>query len=209
MKGFFQGLLWIVGFFAALAGILYATIFDVYTIPSDDAAQTLSFAPAFSPGDLLLLKRHGGPARMDLVRCVDPQAQGRFVIARVIGLAGDKVTVDQGHAVTNDDQATFARTCDRGRKAYDPTIQETREFSCELERVKGSDRDTPVLLDRLRNEGRWEVTVEPGKLVVISDNRSAHVDSRDYGQVDAATCVPIAFRIWTTDPDQSRIWAAR
>jgi signal peptidase I len=209
MKNFVKGLVWLVAFLGALAGIVYATIFDFYVIPSDDIAQSLSFAPSLSAGDVLLLKRHGGPVRRDIVRCPDPQAKGRFVVGRVLGITGDHVTVEQGHAWVNEDVVLTARGCDRGRKAFDPTSGDTRDFTCEVERIKGSDRDTEVLVDKLRTEPRWEATVEPGKVAIVSDNRSAHVDSRDYGQLDASSCSVIAFRIWTTDPDQSRIWAVR
>jgi signal peptidase I len=37
---------------------------------------------------------------------------------------------------------------------------------------------------------------EAGKLFLVSDNRSMHEDSRDFGQVDASTCEHIVFRLW-------------
>ena len=71
---------------------LYAIAFDVWTVPTDDPMLTASIEPTLSAGDLVVVTRHGSIDRGNLVRCIDPQEPGRFVIARAIAKAGDQIT---------------------------------------------------------------------------------------------------------------------
>ena len=45
-------------------------------------------------------------------------------------------------------------------------------------------------------EGNRSVTVDPGKILLVSDNRHMHLDSRDFGTVDPSSCEHIVFRLW-------------
>jgi hypothetical protein len=37
--------------------------------------------------------------------------------------------------------------------------------------------------------------IQPGRWYLVSDDRHIHLDSRDYGQIDPATCQHIVFRV--------------
>ena len=85
---------WVVFVAGGLLLALYATLFDVWTIPTDDPVLSASIEPTFSAGDLIVLSRHGSPGRSELLRCPDPQAPGRYVIARAIARSGERIALD-------------------------------------------------------------------------------------------------------------------
>src|SRR5277367_4775363 len=88
----------IVGYAASVAGLvllaLYALLFDVWTVPKDDPMLSASIEPTLTAGDVILLSRHGSVGRSNLLRCEDPQAPGRYVIARAIARSGEKIALD-------------------------------------------------------------------------------------------------------------------
>src|SRR5579883_1581495 len=87
-------LFWVGAVVAAACGALYLLVFDVWRIPGDDPLLTASIQPVLAPGDLVVLSRHCGIGRGQLLRCTDPQAPGRFVIARAMGEEGDRLVID-------------------------------------------------------------------------------------------------------------------
>ena len=59
----------------------------------------LASSPTLSAGDVVLVSRHTSVTRGNLLRCADPQAPGRFVIARAIGAPGESLELrdEVGH----------------------------------------------------------------------------------------------------------------
>ena len=90
-----KALLWIVGIVAAILGVLYLTVFDVYVVPADDAMLLASIAPTLAQGDVLAVLRRTGADRGNLVRCPDPREghAGGWVIARAIATGGENVDI--------------------------------------------------------------------------------------------------------------------
>ncbi len=75
-----------------------------------------------------------------------------------------------------------------------PLSQREVSLTCSVE---DNGRSTySVLTHPERREGQTIAKVEPGKVFLVSDNRHIHQDSRDFGQVDAATCEHVVFRLW-------------
>ncbi len=194
MRVFFKTLLWAACLLGLVAGALYALMFDVWSVPTDDPMLSASIAPTLSPGDVVVLSRHGSVSRGELLRCNDPQAAGRYVIARAIGASGDKLVLD-GETVSIDGHRTPSpHACDVVKTVlHDPNTDEDVELVCSIE------QSGPVEFEALRAAVRPEpltkATVEGGSWYLVSDDRHLHVDSRDYGPIDPRTCEHVLFRI--------------
>lgn len=194
MKSVVRITLWIVGILAVIAGLLYAFVFDVWTVPSDDPALTASIAPTLGAGDVVLVSRHvGGTARAFLLRCPDPDAPGRFVIGRETGLPGEEV-----HIV--DDTVQVDRTtesmvgCDTTNVTIvNPATQEPTVLMCRRSDSGGVAHESLWAHDPSNEETK--VTVDAGRIFLVSDDVHFHQDSRDYGQIDPSSCQHIVFRL--------------
>jgi signal peptidase I len=190
MKGWMRALLWTVLVVGVVFGILRYWFIDFYRIPDDpNDVRSWANAPNLEPGDLVLVWRAGTPHIGDLVRCPDPADSSRWMIARVIGVPGDKISWgDQGLRINNFRVRTLA--CDHpARKVFDPAAGVDVDMPCQGEEIAGSHHDldnAPTVMPML------EVTVEEGKYFVLSDNRFApwSYDSRNYevGQVPMEGC---------------------
>lgn len=198
MRAFIKGLLWLAGFLTVIAGLLRATILDVWTVPGDDPVFSASVMPTLEPGDVVIMRRGGTPNFADLVRCIDPGAAGRYVVGRIFGEPGDQVYVD-GHAVRiNGTSVRTERGCSPSRiKVPDPITDELVELECSIEEIGGTS------YMRARGSGprttlsRTETEVTEGNFFLVSDNRYYHNDSQDFGAVPIESCTQrIVFRLW-------------
>lgn len=190
--------MWVVGIAAVVSLILYATVFDIWVLPSDDPAFAASVLPTLAPGDVVLVTRHGASPDLDyLEKCTDPDAPGRFVVGRVVGLPGDKVGVSSDVYKRNGHAAAFAGPCDPNSEmdVANPKTQAVKTLIChrtdEAALSHGSLRGT----DDYEND-MAAVTVDPNRVYLLSDDLHFHEDSRDYGQIDPATCEHIVFRLY-------------
>jgi signal peptidase I len=186
---------WLVGVLGVALLVLYAFFFDVWTVPSDDPLLSASIEPTLSPGDVVVVTRHGTVDRGNLVRCADPQAAGRYVVARAMGKFGDKLEI-LGEVVLIDGKHTpSGHACDPPRTGvFNPQTSEEVPLVCSVEEYG------EVTYSALRSEDRPEpptrpVTVEASRWFLVSDDRHVHLDSRDFGQVDPATCQHIVYRL--------------
>lgn len=189
-------LLWVVVIAAVLIGITLIFL-EPWRVPGDDAQFAVSIEPTMSPEDLVLVTRSTGASDGALVRCVDPDAAGRFVVGRVVGGTGDKVEFANGAMLINGKLPAAPSACD-AMKLKNPATGEEAEFGCALEEFAGG---THAVLrsSSSANAGRDTVTeVEPQKVFLASDNRVLHLDSRDFGTVQSASCQRIVLRLWGT-----------
>lgn len=197
MEALGRFLAWTLVLLVLAVGALRLFVFEPWTVPDDDRLAA-SVAPTLAAGDTVLLLSLGTPRVGDLVRCTDPEKSGGFMVARVVAKGGDQVAVD-GDTVTvnryvfhpserceeNDLSVTLAS---RGRRA---TVEcrrlEMAGGSHFIGRIAGVSA-TPV----------ESVTVARGRLFLVSDNRSAPHDSRDFGEVPLASCDRrVVFRAWS------------
>jgi signal peptidase I len=194
MGTWFRIVAWTAGILGAIAGLLYAFFFDVWTVPGDDPLLAASIEPTLSAGDVVVVSRHPSVARGNLLRCADPQAPGRFVIARAIARYGDKFEV-QGEAPSIDDRRTPSpRRCEPPNMVvHDPQTNEDISLACSVEEYG------EVTFSALRSQDHPEpptrAEVEAGRWFLVSDDRHVHLDSRDFGQIDVAGCQHIVFRL--------------
>jgi signal peptidase I len=174
--------------------ILYAFFFDFWTVPSDDPLLEASIAPTLHPGDLVVVTRHTSVNRGNLLRCPDPQAPGRFVIARAIARWGDQVDLS-GESVSIDRHSTPSpRACDPPQvTVHNPATDQDIVLACSVQEYGEATFET--LRARENPEPSRPVVVEIGKWFLVSDDRHVHLDSRDFGQADTSSCQHIVFRV--------------
>jgi signal peptidase I len=189
-----RGLLRALVVVGVLVGI--ALIFlDPWRVPGDDAQFAVSIEPTMSPQDLVLVTRSTGASDGALVRCADPDAPGRFVVGRVVGGTGDKVEFSKGLMLVNGVLPSAPSACDPVR-LRNPATGEEVELGCALEELAGSTH--AVLRSSSSSEAARDTMteVEAQKVFLASDDRVLHLDSRDFGTVQAATCQRIVLRLW-------------
>lgn len=196
MSSLLRGILIVVGVLAVIGGILRATVIEPWTVP-DDPILGLSVAPTLAAGDVVLLWNAGQRGFGELVRCPDPEDPQRWVVGRIVGLAGDTVEVSpQGVATVNGTRYNVSDACQNSKTEIRDDKGNTYELTCSRVEmaggwhfrgmVPGESPDPPV-----------EHEVGPGRVYLLSDNRTLHDDSRDFGAVDAASCKDlVAFRLW-------------
>jgi signal peptidase I len=189
-------LIWAVVIVGVLIGI--ALIFlEPWRVPGDDAQFAVSIEPTMSPEDLVLVTRSTGTSDGALVRCIDPDAPGRFVVGRVVGSMGDKVEFSKGLMLVNGKLPSAPSACEPASvRLRNPATGEDADYGCALEEFAGSTHAVLRSSSNM-NAARDTVTeVEAQKVFLASDNRVLHLDSRDFGTVQSASCQRIVFRLW-------------
>ncbi len=194
MQGIFRVLMWIGAIFAAACALLYFTVFDVYTVPTDDPAMIASTAPNVGGGDQLLTLRHAETHVGNLVRCTDPQEPRRFVIGRLEAIGGEELEIINERVNLDGKSITIARGCGRTETLTKGGTNEQLTFVCSVEDLS---TEHEVLFYPDSSEGTTaKAKVASGHGFLVSDNRYWHLDSRDYGEVPLESCQHIVFRLW-------------
>jgi signal peptidase I len=193
----FRIVLWVGGLLAIVGAVIYAVFVDVWVVPADDPLLTASMAPTLSPGDVLIVSRRSSIDRGYLVRCPDPQAPGRFVVARAIARYGDRLDLS-GEIVSIDHHATpNPRACDTAQvTVLNPANDEDEVLACSVEEY--GEMTYQTLRARGLPEPFQPVVVDPGRWYLVSDDRHVHLDSRDFGTIEggsAGGCQHILFRV--------------
>lgn len=193
MRTWFRLLTWVFGIIGAILLAFYVLVFDVWTIPSDDPMESASIEPTLEPGDVVVLTRRPSVARGNLLRCPDPQAPGRTVIARAMGTFGDTVEIRNDNVFLDGRRNPSPHACDSPvQLVHDPQSGDDLNLRCITEDF-GERGFEALVADQ--PERPTKTAVEPGKWFLVSDDRHVHVDSRDFGQIDITACQHVVFRI--------------
>jgi signal peptidase I len=189
----------VTGVLSALLLLVYWTLYDVWRVPEDDKQLSVSIKPMLEPGDLVLLARHGTPTFGQLARCLHPDQPGRFIIGRVIGeptdvvdLAGEALSVNNRHEVSPGACAERSEMV-----VVNPNSQDEESLRCSREEFAGMTHGILTAGTGESPEAATHLVVEADRVALLSDNRHMHQDSRDYGQINPATCQHITFRLWS------------
>jgi signal peptidase I len=183
---------WLVAIATSLASLSYLFVFDVPAVPAQDARLTASIEPLLRPFDRVVTRRKAVPHTGDLARCALPKAPGAFAIARVFGVEGQTVEV-LNERVAVDGRAPVARgDCGTVTVAH-PATKQPVTLSCSVEEAEGS--TYRVLTHPSVRPGHTRVKVESGFVFLVSDDRHLHLDSRDFGPLEAALCEPIVWHL--------------
>jgi len=195
MRGFLKFLLWVLGIVAVLFLVAYFVFFRIWTIPEGDPLMAASLEPTMSPGDVVFVWRRGTPDRGDLVRCTDPESPEKFIVGRAIAHEGETIAFNQEVVSLDGQRNPSPYGCTPAtRTMKNPLSGEDEQLTCSIEDLGGKKYEALRTLQPTMPEK--PPRVPPGRIYVISDNRHFHLDSRNYGPVDAATCRPIYFRLW-------------
>jgi signal peptidase I len=189
---------WVAGVLAVLAIIARLTFLKVWTIP-DDRVLSASLAPNLEAGDVVVVLYRGERGLGDLVRCPDPEDAQRWVVGRIVGLSGDRVSI-AGNLTINGKRYDVTESCTESTlKVPHPTDGHPVDHLCSRVELAGGWHQTAIATNGPRESAR-EHTVGAGRVFLLSDNRTYHDDSRDFGAVQADTCTEqIFFRLWGKD----------
>lgn len=196
MGKLWRGLFWSAAFLVVIGLIVRVAFVDVWVLP-DDPKTSASVAPSLAGGDAILFMRRNKPAFGDLVRCRDPDDPTRFVTGRVVGQWGDTVETNGRELSVNGKRYIGEMACAEAKVTIPhPTSGSTVEIWCDQVEIGGH----PHLRGSSDKAGivtPTKATVGQGMLYLLSDDRSYHDDSRDFGVVPADSCTGrIVFRLW-------------
>ncbi len=198
MRTYIRFLAWVTGILGGLGLFLYFAMFDVWTVPGDDPQFALSIQPTMKSGDTVLVYRHSSPGWGNLVRCPDPDAPGRWVVGRIVGVSNDHVQVTHETVSVNSRQQNTVGACNPQKiMVTDPATKEDVELTCS--RREFAEMETATLRGASGFESDLSVTVEPGKVYLLSDDMHFHQDSREFGQVNPKDCQHIVYRLSGAD----------
>jgi signal peptidase I len=198
MRELLRFLIWTAIFVGALVALARVTAIRWWRLPSDDPYLEASIAPTLRGGDLVLLWRLTKPSFGDLVICPEPDARHRVVIARIAGEAGDRVSVRGSTVSVNGAKAPTEHACTPTRFAVaHPGTGSQLEQSCEIEVLGAASHERGGTGGHQVLPASADITVDPGKLFLLSDNRLLPYDSRDFGLVDRDSCSErVVFRLF-------------
>ena len=189
IKEFATWLLILVG----ITGVVVFALFDFWSVPGEEKIA-MSLEPNGHAGDTLLVLRAGVSAAGHLVRCADPGGRG-YVVARMVAANGERVSLSREN-VSVDGRSTTSRVCDGAPFVFlrHPATGREAKMHCSVEEMN---HGTAVLTAADFPEPDSSYLTEAGRAFLVSDNRHFHHDSRDFGQVDQASCRIVAARVGT------------
>jgi len=196
MGKLWRGLFWAAALLIVIGLIGRVAFLDVWMLP-DDPKMSAAVAPSLAGGDTILFLFHSKPAFGDLVRCTDPDSPTHFVVGRVVGLWGDTVETNDRELSVNGKRYLGEMACPEAKVSVPhPTSGATVELSCDQVEIAGH----PHLRGSSDKGGivtPTKTAVGQGMVYLLSDDRSYHDDSRDFGTLPADSCTGrIVFRLW-------------
>ncbi len=198
MRKVLRFLLWTAIIVGAVIGLARLTAIRWVRIPTGDAYLEASIAPSLRGGDTVILWRLTAPKFGDLVVCPEPDAAQRIVIGRIAGEEGDKIKVEGANLTVNDRQAETETACaEKTFQVAHPGTGQQIEQTCSIEAIGGSSHKRGGTGGHGVLPPPVNLTVESGKVFLLSDNRLLPYDSRDFGLVDRSTCTEsVVFRLY-------------
>ena len=187
MEKLIRGIVWVAGLALVLAGIARLVAFRTWQIPTEPRLAA-SIAPSLDGGDLVIVLFRGTPGFGDLVRCTDPEDPTKFVIGRIAGVDHDVVEVQGADLRVNGQRYGNEAVCSEPvHHVYHPTTGSEMDITCDIVRMgggwhyRGFSPNDP-------NPAAVRKEVPVGQVFLVSDDRTYHDDSRDFGTLPAASC---------------------
>jgi signal peptidase I len=163
-----------------------------------------SMLPTLSPGDHLFALKGPlatTPERGDIVVFASPREPSLDYVKRVIGVAGDHIEIDGYHVRLNGKELeTVLDTAN-----YVPPVADAP--SGELWRETLANHEYVTLRDAAGSSGEaLDVTVEPGCVFLLGDNRDNSMDSRQFGSVSQSSIKGRVALIWASFGETRVAW---
>lgn len=153
-------------------------------------APSASMEPSIAKGDFFFVnKRVNAPGfrreikRGDIVVFVAQNNRNRCYVKRVIGLPGDTLRYRQNMLSVNDKQITVD-TIDRTQSGVMTGLE------------RADSQKTYTIQWSPQSAADVNITVPPGHIFVLGDNRNNAVDSRSFGPVPLRDVAGIAWQVW-------------
>jgi len=164
-----------------------------------------SMMPTLVDGDRLLVNHatllNRPLQRGDLVAFASPTTAGQTWIKRVVGLPGDRVSVQDGQLLLN--QVSLTDAAVQARAGFGPG--EAAEWGTQRAVEHTAGHSYPVLLNDGPGPADYpESVVPPGTVFVLGDNRNRSLDSRHFGVVPRELLVGIAEYLFYPESHWSR-----
>jgi signal peptidase I len=195
VRRFLRFLIWVAVSLGVLVGIARAVVLRWWRVPLDDPYLEASVSPTLRGGDLILLWRLTKPSYGDLVMCPEPRTQTpRVVIARILGEAGDTISIRGDEIRVNGKPGEVERDCARPKFATrDPDTHDPVEQPCRIEAVGSHEHMRGGVGNHAPPAPFSAEKVPPGYVFLVSDNRLFPYDSRYFGTVERASCRETVF----------------
>jgi signal peptidase I len=195
VKKLLSFIFWVAGTMAVIVLALRLTIMNVWTIPDDNVLDS-SMRPSLSAGDVVVLLTVGQRGFGDLVQCTDPEDAQRFVVGRIVGLGGDKVEIANPVVTVNGTHYNRMDSCTQNVITVpDPRSGAPVQAGCNRIDMAGGWHYRANAGSK--TESPSSHLVGPGLVYLLSDDRTFHDDSRDFGAIPAESCKGlIFFRLW-------------
>lgn len=195
MRKFLRFLFWVVAGIGVLIGVARAVFIRWWRVPLDDPYLEASVAPTLRGGDLVLLWRFTKPSYGDLVMCPEPHASPqRLVIGRILGEAGDRISIHGDRIEVNDKPGEIERDCTSPTfETRDPDNGQLVEQPCRIEAVGDHEHMCGGVGQNPPPKPVATQQVPPGRVFLVSDNRLFPYDSRYFGTVKRSTCREMVF----------------
>jgi signal peptidase I len=196
VRSFVRNALWLCAIVGAILLLLHLLFFDTWLVPTGGEPMfAVSIEPTLKPLDRIVTRRGQSPTYGQLARCTHPTNSSQYIIGRVFGLAGDTVEIKEDMVTVSGNPIIARHGCGTQMITH-PATGELLRLACAVEENPAWTYQVLRRMDTLGGEGNTLVSVPAGKLFLVSDNRPLHMDSRDFGVVEATACEHIVFRLW-------------
>lgn len=197
MQKLWRAIAWTAAILLGVGLLARALLLDVWTVPEGDARLAAAIAPTLSPGDTVIMLTRGAPGFGDLVRCADPDDAKRFIVARIAGTQGDNVEVDDSALHVNGHSYHSDRSCPESSfTVAHPTTGNAVDLTCDVVQMGGG-WHYRVHASSPSAAAPVKAHVDADMIYLLSDDRTFHDDSRDFGAVPRASCKGlIFFKLW-------------
>ncbi|MFD1485092.1 signal peptidase I [Lacticaseibacillus baoqingensis] len=172
-----------------LAVIFIGVFVSTRCLISNDIVAGNSMQPTLESGQRLISLKQKKPRRFDIIVLNAPDAPGALYIKRVIGVAGDRITVKADQLYLNGQKQT---------EPYLNTAFAKRELRAFAQADKAQTFTPDFSLATLK--ATHQTTVPAGHYFVMGDNRLVSHDGRAFGFITAKQVQSVViWRYWPLD----------